>query len=328
MDKYYKKYLKYKQKYLEIKRQIGGFKYIIHNFRPKDSDYILISEAITYGTLSGQMTQHGLGTGVYGFIDKTENNKGNLSYNTPDNKTTPLTIERPLVLNDTKYEYSDYSYDESELFVSLSTALNTICYELQHKEVTEESVIGIIKKNPLLTIMESGVVSFLKLTCTVDVSIPEIVAVVQYFLMDYRRLEEHNYVYMPINYLLFLKGYNGVYNIPGDNGSQGSIKYFFDMRSIPMTHIVRSYRDKRHNLEGVLIFNLTRADFGRFDFSRTKNCLGTEIPKSYKRGPTSDDGAGAAEPEPPSKKPFTSDDGAGAAESKKPFTYTPIEFDL
>ena len=70
MKEYFEKYLKYKKKYMQLKNQLGGNPYEITNFHLSGT-ILAMAEAITKESLHSQMTQHGLGTGIYGFIDPT-----------------------------------------------------------------------------------------------------------------------------------------------------------------------------------------------------------------------------------------------------------------
>lgn len=47
------------------------------------------------------------------------------------------------------------------------------------------------------------------------------------YLMELEKAKEH-YVLMPINYLLYLFGFDGIINKCDDSGRTGSVKYFFD----------------------------------------------------------------------------------------------------
>ena len=75
------------------------------------------------------------------------------------------------------------------------------------------------------------------------------------FLSDYEHLmisDGEDYIFMPINYLLFEYGYDGIYNKNGDIASKGSVKYFFD-GIYPARGYIATYK-KREPMKGKLIF--------------------------------------------------------------------------
>ena len=106
MKEYYKKYLKYKKKYTHLKNQKAGNPYYIINFHKNDT-VLAMAEAITKGNLADKMTSHGLGTGIYGFINASTENSGTSGYSdredysqTSISMTNPLILENIYILND------------------------------------------------------------------------------------------------------------------------------------------------------------------------------------------------------------------------------------
>jgi hypothetical protein len=68
--------------------------------------------------------------------------------------------------------------------------------------------------------------------------------------------EEENYIFMPINYLAYLKGYDGVLNKNDDSGRTGPIKYCFG-REYEHCQYARGFRPefkRREPLRGRVIF--------------------------------------------------------------------------
>ena len=106
MKEYYKKYLKYKKKYTHLKNQKAGNPYYIINFHKNDT-VLAMAEAITKENLADKMTSHGLGTGIYGFINASTENSGTSGYSdredysqTSISMTNPLILENIYILND------------------------------------------------------------------------------------------------------------------------------------------------------------------------------------------------------------------------------------
>jgi len=133
--------------------------------------------------------------------------------------------------------------------------LNFLCnYFYKNKlEPSENLVKNLLQKNGVYD--ENNMY---KLTLTVLVTINEILQVIFLFLNDYNILISHTnkdeeyYLLSPINYLMFIKGYDGVYNVNDDTGRTGSVKYIFDG-----SYGARGYRPefkRRETLKGSLIF--------------------------------------------------------------------------
>jgi hypothetical protein len=226
-NEYKFKYLKYKLKYNNLKNQIGGA--VIHHFHHRDSS-IAMADAITHGSLKDNMTQHGMGTGIYGFINhKTE---AASAYNNELNIHTVFTLTNPIILEKT-WDIDGDMYNDSGNFTWLSMHLNMLCTKLYNDKIpiTQENVTSILKSNhfyPNETGTYDGIPQIL-------ITIDDIVNVARIFLIDYNKLmttekEEENYVFMPINYLVYLKKFDGVLNKINDIASIGSIKYIFDSK--------------------------------------------------------------------------------------------------
>ena len=79
------------------------------------------------------------------------------------------------------------------------------------------------------------------------------------------RPEEENYIFMPINYLAYLKNFDGVFNILNDNARDGSVKYIFDpiiLQRIWANGYQVKFKRRQHikKLAGYLIFSRDRLD--------------------------------------------------------------------
>ena len=89
-----------------------------------------MAEAIGHGELRAQMTQHGLGTGIYGFT--TELTSREHPYIIEGTMITQIPINNPLIL---QHSYEPYEGEYSRIlelnkFTFLSTMLNNACYNL------------------------------------------------------------------------------------------------------------------------------------------------------------------------------------------------------
>lgn len=193
---------------------------------------LAMAEAITKNTLSNQMTQHGLGTGVYGFIDSTEHNKSTIIYKKPGYVPTLLKILNPLVLSNTYYEDGETRTDLND-FTWFSMQLNMLCENLYENnlEASIQNILCIFRTNNFYPSDDNN--KYFKITSTKNVKITDISYMLTFFLLDYKYLmsmnnNNENYILMPINYILFYLGYDGIYNINDDSGRTGSVKYFFD----------------------------------------------------------------------------------------------------
>ena len=219
-----------------------------------DETELAMAESITKNTLQTQMTQHGLGTGIYGFVDYSENNNGTAIYKTGNYVLSLFELSNPVILHK-KYMLDGEEHSDLGNFTWLSTNLNIVCYELymNKKEINKDNIIEIFSKNyffPNQYDFYEGVPNCL-------VSIDDILQTVILFLNDYNYLmsldiNDEFYVCMPINYLLHFYNFDGVINKCDDSGRTGSVKYFFNNE-----YNSRGYRfkfKKRVPLVGSLIF--------------------------------------------------------------------------
>lgn len=215
---------------------------------------LAMAEAITYGTLAQQMTQHGLGTGVYGFIDPSDSNKSTFAYKLPKYISKQLMISNPLILSSTYKEYGEKRTDLDDL-TWFSIHLNILCAKLIDNKLkpTIENIYCIFTNDRFYPIDNNN--KYYKLTSYFNLEIQDISFIITFFLLDYKYLmtmtNNENYILMPINYILFNLGYDGIYNLNDDTGRTGSVKYFFDGT------IARGYlpnMKERRSLDGHLIF--------------------------------------------------------------------------
>jgi hypothetical protein len=216
----YQKYLKYKYRYLSIK----GGSTRIYNY--SNYDKVSTSEVISYEDLKEQMTNHGLGSGIYGFLNR-ENASGSVyeSYK----YINSLEMKNCLVLRNEWIEDGERRSDLTSL-TSLSMFLNSCCYEIYTKKINKSDIISFVvqelPKNGLILDNDK-----LYLRGLFDISLDEIVKTITDFLFDYNKLmsespELENYIVMPINYLLHER-YDGICNYINDSGGSGSVFYEF-----------------------------------------------------------------------------------------------------
>ena len=215
---------------------------------------LAMAESIPFNTLQNQMTQHGLGTGIYGFVDFSEENPNTYSYKLEGYIQTEFELANPIVLEKISIVDGE-QYSDLGNFTWLSTNLNIVCFELNCKEksINQQNIIEIFTKNYFFPNEENNYDGIPNLS----INIEDIIWVVMSFLHDYNYLQslgENNesYVLMPINYLLYLYGFDGVFNKCDDSGRTGSVKYFFSNE-----YNSRGFRPefkKREPLNGKLIF--------------------------------------------------------------------------
>lgn len=225
---YKSKYLKYKSKYNNLKAQLGGA--IIFHFHHKDSR-IAMAEAITVSSLKDQMTSHGLGTGIYGFVNIDPRvNPDSLIYNKAPNVKSIFTIKNPIIL-ERKWEEDGEIRTDLDNFTWLSMHLNSLATHLytMREPITSEAVRHFLTLSHLYP-NEDGTYEGIPNTI---ITLEDIVNIITIFIHDYNvlmhhKIEEENYVLMPINYLAYLYGFDGVFNKVNDIASVGSIKYIFD----------------------------------------------------------------------------------------------------
>ncbi len=225
----------------------------ITNYHLKSTE-LAMAEAITNGTLSSQMTQHCLGTGIYGFINNSNSNKSTFNYKLPGYIPTQFEIFNPIILSNTYKEDGEKRTDLND-FTWFSMNLNLLCNDLytNKKEANIQNIFNIFQTYNIYPIDDNN--EKYKLTSYLNINISDISYMITFFLLDYEYLisigEFENYILMPINYILFNLGYDGIYNLNDDTGTTGSVKYFFDGT------IARGYRanmKKRSSLDGHLIF--------------------------------------------------------------------------
>jgi hypothetical protein len=254
------KYLKYKIKYLSLKNQKGGQKYEIYNFRPDGAEAIM-AEVITYSNLQAKMTSHGLGSGVYGFINPDNGTASN--YSISGNKAYKIELNNPLILGDNKEIIDgDIKINDISVFQEFSSYLNRLCFYLfdKKKDITDENIKDYTRDEKNNEFIELDDVNGYKLTLNKFVSLEIVKKTITQFLSDYASLEtintkenNKNYVLMPINYIMEYYGFDGIINKEGDTGNEGSVKYFFD-NTIKARGYVASQK-KEISIAGRLIFN-------------------------------------------------------------------------
>jgi hypothetical protein len=247
---YIDKYLKYKLKYHKLKNQIGGV--LIHHFHHQNSS-IAMAEAITYNTLKDNITQHCMGTGIYGFIN--HNTEAASIYNRKPNVHTVFSLRNPIILQNT-WEQEGEPYNDSSNFTWLSMQLNMLCTKIFNDNIpiTPENVVTILNSNHLY---QNENLTYDGIPNTI-ISVDDIVNIVRVFIQDYSRLMQtnkhnENYVLLPINYLAYLKNFDGVLNRINDIPSIGSIKYIFDS-SYGARGYITDYK-RPELLRGQLIFS-------------------------------------------------------------------------
>jgi len=178
-----------------------------------------MAEVIPHGKLKEQMTNHGLGSGFYGFIDVNPEKESIKLYNSNGNTPKEFLIQNPLILE------GDHN------FYMFSTSLNSIITDIYKAMSTvplsEHLILSHLNTFKYYSFEEESV------TDTFKPSKEILISSIKNFLLDYEKLmktdkDEENYVFMPINYILASCGFDGVYNISGDYASRGSVCYKFD----------------------------------------------------------------------------------------------------
>ena len=208
-----------------------------------DSYVRTIAEVIPHGKLKDQMTNHGLGSGFYGFIDVNPEKESIKLYNTCGNTPVQFHMKNPLILQ------GDHN------FYIFSTSLNSIITDIYKAitdtKLTDDLILSHLDGFKYYSFEEESV------TETFKPSKEILVKSIKNFLLDYEKLmktdkDEENYIFMPINYIMDACGFDGVYNISGDYASRGSVCYKFDRK-----HQVRGYPvtfKHREPLKGNLIY--------------------------------------------------------------------------
>ena len=200
-----------------------------------------IAEVIPKGKIKNTMTNHGLGSGFYGFINIDRDDENIRIYKNKNNTPKEFIILNPFIIESND---SDFYF--------FSTMLNDICATIYEK----------YKSNIDLTIIESELEFFDNYKFDKNIIIKSIYN----FLSDYNILMktkdvDEDYIFMPINYILHELNYDGIYNKNGDRASLGSVKYFFD-GSNPARGYLATYK-KRCPLKGKLIFKHPNYDLNQ-----------------------------------------------------------------
>jgi len=209
-----------KNEFLNLQKQIGGGTTII-NFTKYE--HISTSEVIAHGQLQEHMTQHGLGSGIYGFLN--EINAGSYMYN---EYKTPIEINNCLKLEEQWYQDGEI-ISELTRFTNLSMKLNEICFKLYELIITEKEQFNFDDYSPtIISLFEHLVVGIKGLSILTS---ERIIYSIKTFLTDYIMLMntnplEEDYIVMPINYLLYGL-YDGICNSIDDSGKTGSVSYIY-----------------------------------------------------------------------------------------------------
>lgn len=252
----------YPMSYQLEKKQKVTTSYVIGNYHLSSTE-LAMAEAIVSNTLQSQMTQHGLGTGIYGFIDYSESNSSTQNYKFDVYELTQIELINPVILENSTIIDGEI-YSDLGNFSWLSMNLNILCFEIfnKKKDIIESNIIEILTQNNFFPNEKNywdGIPN-------VPITIGDIVWVVKSFLQDYSHLEmlnddDENYVLMPINYLLYSYGFDGILNKCDDTGRTGSVKYFFPIQDQKNQIKARGYRPnfkRREPLRGNLIFLQTK----------------------------------------------------------------------
>ncbi len=246
--------------------------YRITNFY-NDAYIRSIAEAIPKGKLKSTMTNHGLGSGIYGFIDPHIETDSIQLYKLNENTPKEFILENPLILRDND-EFEDCELTSDNVrFTRLSYNLNTLVTKIYDKygdNFDEYSLTDLetYKKDEIpinhLIDIDTELSSYYyysfdeKITDTFTPNKQILINAINAFLYDYcclqHSINNEDYVYMPINYVLFMHKYDGIYNEGRNIASRGSVKYIFNQ-----TYGARGYPSnykKLYPLQGRLIFCL------------------------------------------------------------------------
>jgi hypothetical protein len=136
-----------------------------------------------------------------------------------------------------------------------------LCTKLFNENIpiTAENVVTILNSNHLYQNENSTYDGIPNTIVTVN----DIVNIVRVFIHDYSRLMQtnkvdENYVLLPINYLAYLKNFDGVLNRINDIPSIGSVKYIFDS-SYGARGYITDYK-RPELLRGQLFFSREQLD--------------------------------------------------------------------
>lgn len=255
------KYLKYKQKYTDLKNLQGGLirenngikEYVIVNYYPKI--YLRsMAELIPHGKLKKTMTSHGIGSGFYGFIDPDKIPEDKISlYKNENYEPKEFILYNPLILED-NIILEDYEpRSDNDRFSAISTQMNDSVYNIYTKYI-------LVKRDYNIDEIVTKDFEYIELQITklfkVDIKI--IIESIKEFLVDYKLLmatqpNEEHYVFLPINYLLHNYDFDGIYNIGENKANRGSVKYFFNEK-YPARGFPADFKSKPESLKGNLIF--------------------------------------------------------------------------
>ena len=170
------------------------------------------SEVIAHGDLSAQMTQHGLGSGIYGFVDK--NSAGEYK---GYKYVTDIRMENCFIID---------SKAKLGIFIQLSTTINQLCFTLYNLYLSGDNtfdmfipdIVAVISKIDVPSIMPR--LPFLKIIEGIRMFVDD------YILLMSTPYEKEHYIAMPINYIL-AGLYDGIYNLESDNPANGSVAYSY-----------------------------------------------------------------------------------------------------
>jgi len=254
------KYLKYKQKYTNLKNLHGGLirdnngkkEYVIVNYY-KYKYVRSIAETIPRGKLKPIMTSHALGSGFYGFInpDMLPYDKIKL-YKNDEYEPKDFILYNPLILED-NIIIEDYEpRSDNDRFTAIFTQMNETI-----NKIYTEYILANRDYNIKDIVQKDFEYIPLQITKIFKVDYEKIIQSIEEFLVDYKLLmttktEEEHYVFLPTNYLLFNYDFDGIYNIGGNQANRGSVKYFFDGK-YPARGFSSDYKAKGP-LKGNLIF--------------------------------------------------------------------------
>ena len=174
--------------------------FFIFNERPNGTK-VSASEFIQKGKiLMGQITRHGLGSGVYGYARLQERKRKGVV-------TQKLELKNPVIL-DTKSKFNK--------FVRGSTRFNKIIQEI----IKDGSPVADTDINDIKSLFKDIGINIFK---------KQLLQVIEFFLDDYRTAKDKDFLVMPINYICSLANngpFDGIYNsiYPDDSGT-GSILF-------------------------------------------------------------------------------------------------------
>ena len=178
------------------------------------------SEVVTKGDLQSQMTSHGLGSGVYGFIDLS--NRLDSPYSGCKHSTA-IYMEIPYIIK-TKQHLSCFSF--------FSTILNSTVKKLYDTGISETEIINEFESNGF-EITDASISSYdedeNKILLFNSIGNVKLLRSIHNFIADYKVLEtggSDDFIVMPINYL-FHNVYHGIYNLANDTANAGSVCYTY-----------------------------------------------------------------------------------------------------